>query len=381
MKSFYLIACFLLGEWVINPVCAQLIDSKATSETKALYHHLVSLSGKKIMFGHQDDLAYGVHWKYEDGRSDIKEVINDFPAVFGWDIGGIEHWHSNNLDSVPFDRMKKFIIEAYHKGAINTISWHTDNPVTGGNSWDTTRAVKEILPGGKYHSLFVSWLDRVATFLNSLETRDGVKIPILFRPFHELNGGWFWWGRPYCSPEEYKDLWKFTIEYLRDVRHIHQLIYVYNTNSFSNELEFTERYPGKELTDMLSLDIYQRAPLNASKEQLENSSRKFEKQLKENLKVVVQIAHQEHKLSALSETGFEAIPVKDWWTGVLYKTIKNFPISYVLVWRNHGFMEAKNKIHYFAPFKGQKSAGDFKKLYKKKRMLFLKATKKINLYQ
>src|ERR1041385_8430323 len=65
-------------------------DKKATKETIALYNNLKKLLDKGFMFGHQDDLAYGVGWKYEDGRSDIKDVTGDYPAVYGFELGRLE---------------------------------------------------------------------------------------------------------------------------------------------------------------------------------------------------------------------------------------------------------------------------------------------------
>ena len=74
-----------------------------------------------------------------------------------------------------------------------------------------------------------------------------------------------------------------------------------------------------------------------------------------------------NKPIALTETGLEAIPIANWWTEVLYPAIEEFPISYVLVWRNA--RELPN--HYYAPFPGQKSANDFVKFYDKPKTLFI----------
>ena len=65
-------------------------DKNATTETIALYNNLKKLMNEGFMFGHQDDLAYGVGWKYENGRSDIKDVTGDYPAVTGWELGHLE---------------------------------------------------------------------------------------------------------------------------------------------------------------------------------------------------------------------------------------------------------------------------------------------------
>lgn len=376
----FFLGIFMIISALFNDAVAQLIDAKASIETQTLYKNIGKNAGKGIMFGHQDDLAYGVNWKYEPGRSDIKDVVGDYPAVYGWDIGGIEHGNKENLDRVPFEKIKSYIKEVYQRGGINTISWHLDNPVSLGSSWETTKAVSEILPDGKLHQKYLLWLDRVATFLNALETEEGIKIPILFRPFHELNGPWFWWGKTHCTSQEYIDLWKLTVQYLRDKKQLHHLIYVFNTNSFKDKEEFLERYPGDNYADMLSFDVYQFAKSNASKEDLQKSSIQFQEQLKNNLRVLTEEAKTRNKPAALAETGFEAIPDASWWTGTLFPAIKDFPISYVLVWRNHG-LNAENKMHYYAPYKGQKSASDFKKFYKLSQILFQKEVKKLNLYK
>src|SRR5215210_5403497 len=98
-------------------------DKKATKETIALYHNLKKLLNKGIMFGHQDDLAYGVGWKYVEGKSDVKEVTGDYPAVYGWELGRLEIDHPVNIDSVPFDKMKGYIRYGYDQGAVITLSW------------------------------------------------------------------------------------------------------------------------------------------------------------------------------------------------------------------------------------------------------------------
>src|SRR5690348_14688346 len=82
---------------------AQPIDKKATKETVNLYRNLRLSLNKGILFGHQDDLAYGLNadssrWQAEPGRSDIKAVTGDYPAVYGWELGGIEQGHQSNLD-------------------------------------------------------------------------------------------------------------------------------------------------------------------------------------------------------------------------------------------------------------------------------------------
>ena len=75
-------------------------------------------------------------------------------------------------------------------------------------------------------------------------------IPVIFRPFHELNGSWFWWGGKNCTPEEIKQLYRFTVAYLRDQKNVHNLLYAYNTDRFTTKEDYLERYPGDEWVDI-----------------------------------------------------------------------------------------------------------------------------------
>ena len=140
--------------------------------------------------------------------------------------------------------MKELIRQGHERGGVITISWHLNNPLTGKSAWDPEPGtVGSILPGGLKHDLYKSWLDKVAIFLNDLKDKNDQLIPVIFRPFHELNGNWFWWGGKHCTPEEFKRLWIFTVSYLRDEKQLHHLLYAYNTDRFSSEEEYLEKYP------------------------------------------------------------------------------------------------------------------------------------------
>jgi mannan endo-1,4-beta-mannosidase len=352
---------------------SSLSDKKSTPETIFLYKKLKQLTSKGILFGHQDDLAYGVNWKYEAGRSDVKEVTGDYPAVYGWDLGGIEKDSKNNLDGVPFDKIKQSIIDVKKRGGISTITWHLDNPMTGKTAWDnSTKSLAPVLPGGKYHEKFKSWLDKEATFFLSLKDEKGKAIPILYRPFHELTGGWFWWGKDNCTSDEFKALWKFSFDYLQK-KGVHNLIYVYNTGGFKTREEFLENYPGTDYADVLSFDNYQYNDPTKSNSFIEESLSQF--------KIVDEVAKEQNKIMAFAETGYEAIPYDKWWTNTLMKAIGDYKISYVLVWRNHGWQEKEKKMHYYAPYKGQVSEKDFVDFYNLDKILFEKDAAKENLYK
>src|SRR5262245_47715831 len=119
--KLYVVAILsLLAHNVASTQERQLSDKEATRETINLYNNLKRLADKGYMFGHQDDLAYGVEWKYKEGRSDVKDVTGDYPAIYGWELGGLERTTNNtaNLDGVPFKKMKQFIKDGYQRGGV-----------------------------------------------------------------------------------------------------------------------------------------------------------------------------------------------------------------------------------------------------------------------
>jgi hypothetical protein len=345
------------------------VDKYATKETIILYRHLKSIAGKGFLFGHQDDLAYGVGWKYVNGRSDIKDVTGDYPALYGWELGRIELDHTVNIDSVPFDKMKQYILEGYRRGGAITLSWHLNNPLTGGTAWQPAPGtVASILPGGEKNALYKSWLDRVANFFLSLKGDHGEPIPVIFRMFHELNGNWFWWGGHNCTPDELKQLWHFTVGYLRDERHVHNLLYAYNTDKFSSAEAWLEKYPGDDWVDVAGFDIYQRSD-NAS----------FANEFGQMLTTLEGITSAHNKVPAVTEFGYNGLPDSTWWTATFLQTLRGHHIAYVMAWRNAGD-EPGGHHEFYVPFKGQQSAADFIKFHSEPGVLFQEAVTKEKLY-
>ena len=82
-------------------------------KTKAqqLMERLDSLRQKGIMFGHQDDPFYGLTWEYQNDSSDVKNTCGDYPAVMGFELGGIEMGDVKSLDSVPFTKITEEIAQ------------------------------------------------------------------------------------------------------------------------------------------------------------------------------------------------------------------------------------------------------------------------------
>jgi mannan endo-1,4-beta-mannosidase len=205
-----------------------------------------------------------------------------------------------------------------------------------------------IIPGGEKHEFYKQRLDVFADFLNDLKVGFGTKIPIIFRPFHEHTGNWFWWGKGNCTSQEYIALWQFTVKYLRDIKGIHHLLYSYSTDQFDTKEQYLEFYPGDDFVDIIAFDDYHSVNNFQQRERLIY-----------RLKTVVELAESRNKIAAFSETGSETIPQADWFTNNLLEGIKaddtGRRIAYVMVWRNAW------PHHHYAPYPGHASAPDFVK--------------------
>jgi mannan endo-1,4-beta-mannosidase len=127
------------------------------------------------------------------------------------------------------------------------------------------------------------------------------------------------------------------------------------------------------MVDVLSFDGYQQGDPGKDNGFVNNTDRL--------LNIIDSAAAKNNKLTAIAETGYEAIPYPVWWTAILQKAIAGHHIAYVLVWRNHGYQEATKKMHYFAPYKGQASAADFIRFYDAANTFFEKDAAKENLYK
>ncbi|MBW6498976.1 MAG: glycoside hydrolase family 26 protein [Bacteroidales bacterium] len=375
MKKFniclFLAAVLLL--WSCTPVLESKVptaDNQATAETVNLLLNMKALTAKGFMFGHQDDLAYGIGWEAPEGPSDIYLLVNDYPAIFGWDLGHIELGAEQNLDGVSFASMKQWAIQVHAMGGINTYSWHADNPLTGGSTWDISSSdvVRSVLPFGEKHDLYLIWLDRLAAFFLDLKDESGLPIPVIFRPYHEHTGNWFWWGQVHCTSEEFRELWHMTFHYLKDTRKVNNLLWAYSpSDNFKSLEEFTERYPGKDYVDIVGFDMYQ---------QPGQTSEHFAARLKDTASLLVDFAVTLDKLPAITEMGYEQVPDPVWWTTVVWASFKDLPVSYALFWRN----AINRPDHYYAPYPGHLSQDDFIRFYELPETLFLSDIEPENVY-
>lgn len=348
------------------------IDKNATKETKNLYHNLNTISIRNILFGHQHALEYGHGWSNEPDRSDVKSVTSSHPAVVGIDFSDFSGQSKVKAEKAK-QTLRKIVVDTYQRGGITTVSWHFNNPASeDGVYWKdgvSTASMALIKPGGSHHEQYKEILKTIADFANSVKAKDGTLSPMIFRPFHEFDGDWFWWGKSHTSREDFIEVWQFTVSYLRDILGVHNFIYAFSPDSrFNSESEYLERYPGDKFVDLFGMDNYGDFGRDG-KYDLEAGLKKLE--------IISNLGKKKKKLVAFTETGLESIPNEKWWTEVLLKTLKSndLKLAYVLVWRN----DITSPTHYYAPFPGQVSVPDFIKFYNDPFTLFENDLK--NIYQ
>ncbi len=321
--------------------CTTSVPAPVTPAQELISRLESAVAQNKIMVGHQDATSYGHSWKYEADRSDVRDIVGDYPAVMGWDLGDIEfEGDEDNLDGVPFEFIKQEIIKQDARGGVNTISWHAYNPVEGSAWTEGTGMVTSILPGGANYDMYQERLGRVADFLSSLRDAEGNLIPIIFRPWHEHDGNWFWWGEKWCTHEEYRQLWDMTYNFMQQ-RELVNLVWCYMP-----VFDAEDKTPAVEQFDMVGFDEYPHGgKMDVYKE-------KFQKKLD----MLKYYGEKYNKLITVSETGNETMLESDWFTATVLPLIEGEGVSYVLFWRN-----AWDKpTHFFCSYKGHESEADFK---------------------
>lgn len=342
----------------VNPtnVRSFMVDADATAETVALFYNLRKLSQTNFAIGQQD--AFNSFYS-SGGDSDIKKTTGHDPALLGSDFMFITD--KNNPTNNWFLQQENKIIQdtkaAHAKGMINIFSWHLREPHNEDSFYtaDMTdeqknTAFRSILPGGENHEWYKAKLDKVAQVFNNLKDNNNKLIPIIFRPFHEFDGNWFWWGAAYCSPEEYKIAFQFTVNYLKNEKNIHNVLYAFSPdNSYTSSTEYLSRYPGDSYVDVLGMDNYG---------DFENKGITGSNTANTKLKYLSDLAIAKNKIAALAETGYRvtsttpAIP--NWFSTYLYDALtkNNVQIGFVMFWNN-------GSDGYYVPLPESSNATDF----------------------
>jgi mannan endo-1,4-beta-mannosidase len=348
-----------------------IVDAKATKATKYLLENLSFLSKSYVLFGMHDATSYGINaggssW-YDDGtgsKSDPKVLVGSHPAIFSLDFSEV-------VEGGNIVKIQTLCKQAYNEGGIITMVWHQSRIDGSGDSWKITPTiVNTMLPGGINNAKYNAKLDQVANFANTLRNAKGESIPFIFRPYHEHNGSWFWWGKGNCTTQEYIALWKYTVDYLKNTKNVHNMLYAFSPDGqqFSSKPDYLAIYPGDSYVDVFGLDFY-----------FGTGDQNEINKLSTHLTSIVQYATEKNKLAALTESGdrlyWEAngapddLRIPNWYTRCILGAIKTNEttkkIAYFATWRN------ASPAHHFVPYPGHPAVPDFQAFYDDPITMFL----------
>ena len=314
-----------------------------------------------VYMGHQDDTFYGHEWsKGACVKSDLEELSGSRPMVLSVDLCPLELQNGYYMSGSTWEQHRRAIIEQHRRGGIITISWHMYNPVTGKDAWDVSddRTVHKILRKKDAREKFMHFLDLAANYILTLRDDEGQLIPIIFRPFHESQGSWFWWGHNLCSRRDFVNLWRFTHQYLTQ-KGCTNLLYCFSVSGVTRTVDdYLERFPGTDYVDVLGTEVYRDNSLTGG---IEAKRLDFIRRARQNLSVVQQLGQRWQKPVCIAECGGENTEDPQWWMRAVLPALQGYPVSYINFWANQplSFGNGKGKSHCTYP--GAIDARDFLK--------------------
>lgn len=252
MKRIFILSLLLIA-FVVSASSKNYkpVNKKASPEAKALLEYLYSLQGKSTLAAQHN---YPLPKEYMRSTDSIVAITGKMPAIWGTDI--------SSLDQSLVDEA----IRQYKKGCIITLMYHQVKPFDP-DSYGFERSVKKMVtdeqwkqivtPGTEYHKMWLEKIDARAELLKKLQE---AHIPVLWRPYHEMNGMWFWYGnRP--GKEGIQKLWKIMYDRYTNYHKLNNLIWVWNTNAprdWKDDEAYAYElfYPGDKYVDILAADIY-----------------------------------------------------------------------------------------------------------------------------
>lgn len=242
------------------------VTPKSSPEAKALLGYLQGLSGKYILPGQHNFPVSG-----DRNSRFAADFIGKTPVVWSQDFGFSGEGDKDSYLSRP--AIVEEAIRQHQHGAIITLCWHAvpptaDEPVTFMPlpGYDSSKLAsvqgrlldnqfKDVLtPGTKLYKQWAKQVDEIASYLKKLED---AHVPVLWRPYHEMNGDWFWWGGRYEGKYTTAALYQQIFDRLVNHHKVTNLIWVWSVDRPSKPgREFDKYYPGTKYVDLLSLDVY-----------------------------------------------------------------------------------------------------------------------------
>ncbi|KWX72301.1 glycosyl hydrolase [Paenibacillus jilunlii] len=226
-------------------------NPNAIEEVKNVLRYLSELSGKGIITGQHTQTTVQKELRY------IKDITGKLPALCGFELlaysPNINYGDAGEACLMEVEENKNTLDNAWdwalNKRGLITFTWHWFSPFgsrdkgfyTENTTFDASRA---IIGGTEENKMLIADMDHMAALLKPFCEQ---RIPVLWRPFHESEGDWFWWGAK--GPEVAKQLYRIMYERYTNHHGLNNLIWVWNS-------PLPEGYVGDDVCDVISLDLY-----------------------------------------------------------------------------------------------------------------------------
>lgn len=254
------------GPDIVFEIANYPINANATESAVKLYSFLAENFGKRSISGMMTGSMDGTNGQSIKSHEDIQAVYKAsgyYPVLVGFDFmngTGIETDKQNSWFKEYNDNVLSLAKDVWKQGGIPDFSWHWRDPsratgefysedatvnftsaMNADGTWDTESAL--------YKNL-IKDIDIIAGYFLDLQDAG---VACIFRPLHEANGGWFWWGTQ--GAEAYKKLYQLVYHEIVDVKGVNNVIWDWNADYTTG----TEWCPGEEYYDIVSTDIYNNA--------------------------------------------------------------------------------------------------------------------------
>lgn len=255
LASIVLLCTALLTFSACTPKHPAPVNPNATPEAKALLEQLYQTveNGQIISGLHHNQLQMP---NYRRDLNRIDDASGKEPLIWGGDVA----WDAA--------KVVEMATEQYHRGHIITLMWHAARPFDHGpvNFKEQTQGdftdeqwQELITEGSEMHQHWIAQVDSIAQYLKVLQDR---QIPVIWRPLHEMNGEWFWWGnRP--GRDGYQKVWRMLYDRMTNYHKLNNLLWVWNANAVretpgDRAMRLDDYYPGGDCVDILATDVYHR---------------------------------------------------------------------------------------------------------------------------
>lgn len=226
------------------------VNPSASKEAKLLLRNLVNLTGKGILSGQHDYLE-----SPDEQNHKLKHTSGETAVLHGYELGAINNQSQKTIASQR-QAVVNSAIEWHEEGGIVAMTFHQSLPGTSPEWSNVSRNLSQekfnayVTPGTAQYNSLISDLDEVAEYLGQL--RDA-GVPVLWRPYHEMNGGWFWWGQK----NNFSTLWNIIYDRFVNTHKLDNLLWVWNPNAPNKWSDpYKNYYPGEDKVDILAADIY-----------------------------------------------------------------------------------------------------------------------------